>query len=236
MTVMTPERTGKRTPSPRGPVALRLWVLAALFAALTAIGAWLRIPLPTGVPFSFQVVFVLLAGGILGPRAGALSQILYLGAGLLGAPVFTEGGGPGYVMKPTFGYLLAFPLAAFIAGKVSHTDKIRPSGYRRWMVGNVLAIGTILLVGVAYLYFHLRLVAGAPQAWTRVVWIGAVVFLPGDIFKAGLAAVLQQKLAPLVAFHSSFRRRSDWPTTIPRPDSEAGSAYKNREREPTERA
>ena len=104
-------------------VALRRVVAVAAFVLATAVGAKVAIPLPgTPVPFTFQVVFVILAGALLGPRLGATAQIAYVALGVAGAPVFAAGGGLAYLLGPTGGYLLAFPLAAFTVGFVSGRD------------------------------------------------------------------------------------------------------------------
>ena len=80
-------------------------VLTALFVALTAVGAFLKIP-AGAVPFTLQILFTFLAGILLGPGWGALSQLIYVLLGLAGVPLFTGGGGLGYVLQPTFGFLL----------------------------------------------------------------------------------------------------------------------------------
>ena len=96
------------------PIAVTLQVV--LFPRLTAIGAQLEIPHPP-VPFTLQTLFVLLSGAILGPRLGAVSMLVYLGAGVAGLPVFSSFGfGIARLLGPTGGYLLAFPAAAFIVG------------------------------------------------------------------------------------------------------------------------
>ena len=85
------------------------------FAALVALGARLSVPL-WPVPITLQVPFVLLAGALLGARAGAGSMATYLAAGALGLPVFSAGGGPGYFLGPTGGYLVGFVAAAALVG------------------------------------------------------------------------------------------------------------------------
>ena len=80
-------------------------MLVALFAALIAVGAFIRVPVPL-VPFTMQTFFVVLAGMLLGKKLGGASALVYLAIGLIGIPVFTQGGGIGYVLKPSFGYLI----------------------------------------------------------------------------------------------------------------------------------
>lgn len=74
-------------------------VLCAMFAALIAVGAFIRIPIPY-VPFTLQLFFTTLAGLLLGPKLGAASSLVYMITGLIGIPIFTEGGGPGYILSP----------------------------------------------------------------------------------------------------------------------------------------
>lgn len=89
--------------------------LMALFAALTAVGAFITIPVPP-VPFSLQIFFAILAGALLGSRRGAISVGVYVLLGLCGLPVFTKGAGLSYIFQPTFGYLAGFILGAWLCG------------------------------------------------------------------------------------------------------------------------
>ena len=95
-------------------------ILVALFAALTAAGAFIKIPIPY-VPFTLQFLFCALAGILLGAKLGGLSQISYVAMGLIGIPVFTEGGGPAYIFQPTFGYLIGFIMGSYVIGKITET-------------------------------------------------------------------------------------------------------------------
>ncbi len=91
--------------------------LVALFTALTAIGAFISIPLGP-VPITLQSFFVILSGILLGPKLGALSQVLYIFLGLIGIPIFSGfSGGLQHILKPSFGFIIGFVFAAYIAGK-----------------------------------------------------------------------------------------------------------------------
>src|SRR5215216_5325541 len=95
---------------------------AALMAAVTAVAAQITIPLPfSPVPFTLQVLAVILSGLLLGPRHGALAQAIYILVGAVGAPVFAGfSGGLGVILGPTGGYIVSYPIAAALAGLAAH--------------------------------------------------------------------------------------------------------------------
>ena len=97
---------------------LREMVLCGLFIALVAVGALIRIPVGSDV-YTLQFMFTLLAGLLLGGRLGALAVGTYVLMGLVGIPVFASGGGPSYVLQPTFGYLVGFTVQAWVCGKMA---------------------------------------------------------------------------------------------------------------------
>ena len=99
-------------------LSLREMILCAMFVALVAAGAFIRIPVGTDV-YTLQFLFTLLAGLLLGARLGATAVATYVLLGLVGVPVFASGGGPGYVLQPTFGYLIGFVLQAWYCGAAS---------------------------------------------------------------------------------------------------------------------
>ena len=166
----------------------------ALFAALTSVGGYLRIPVPP-VPFTLQTLFVYLSADILGSRRGAQSQLIFLTLGLMGVPVFTSGGGPGYVLQPTFGYLLGFPVAAWIIGQVldSHHQTTR---WHVFFTANAVGFLIIFTAGVAYLYINMNFIVHKSISWTIAFWSGLVIFLPGEVLKMAIAAVLARKIRP----------------------------------------
>ena len=125
-------------------VNVRNLSLMALFAALTAVGAFITIPVPP-VPFSLQIFFAILAGALLGSRQGAMSIVIYLLLGLCGLPVFTKGAGLSYLLQPTFGYLLGFVPAAWLCGKIIEVRK--SSSFRTMLVACFSAAGVDFAVG-----------------------------------------------------------------------------------------
>ena len=123
--------------------------LCALFVALIAMGAFLRVPVPL-VPFTLQYLFTALAGLLLGAKKGCAAVCAYILLGLLGFPVFAQGGGIGYIFEPSFGYLIGFALGAYATGKVAgHTA--RPS-FARLLAANLCGLAIVYLAGLAYCY------------------------------------------------------------------------------------
>ena len=105
-------------------------VLTAMFTALITAGAYIRIPVPV-CPFTLQFLFTTLAGIILGKNRGAAAAAMYVILGLAGLPVFAGGGGIGYVLQPTFGYLIGFIAGSYITGAVrsEQREKARRGPY-----------------------------------------------------------------------------------------------------------
>ncbi|MDZ7374645.1 MAG: biotin transporter BioY [candidate division KSB1 bacterium] len=174
-------------------------VAAALLAALTAVGAQLAIPLPL-VPVTLQTLFVYLAGLVLRPSYALLSEAVYLAVGLLGFPVFAGGrSGLSVALSPTFGYLLAFPLAAWI---IARTGGQALGSLARIVRACVVGALSILALGVVYLWISTRYILGAPLGIRQAVWAGAVIFLPGETLKVACAVILARRLWPLVETRS----------------------------------
>ena len=166
-------------------------IMVSLFAALTAVGAFIKIPIPY-VPLTLQTLMVMLAGLILGSRLGALSQLLYLTIGLIGLPIFAQGGGPGYVLQPSFGFLVGFIAGAYVIGKV--VERERSLSFPRTLAALLLGQAAIYLFGISYLYFNLNYIINKPISLFTALKIGFLVFIPGDILKTLLAASI---MAPI---------------------------------------
>jgi biotin transport system substrate-specific component len=152
------------------------------FAAAVAAASQIAVPLPwTPVPVTLQPMLVILAGMWLGPLAGAASMVLYLAAGAMGLPVFTPVGAPGIArfFGPTGGYLLAYPLAAYVAGTLSRRASTLTG---RWLAA-LAGVAVIFAGGLA----QLSLFYGSV---TRAVALGVTPFAALDVVKAWIAAAI----------------------------------------------
>lgn len=168
-------------------------ILVAMFAALTAIGAFIKVPIPY-VPFTLQYLFCALAGVILGSKLGALSQIVYVVIGLAGVPIFTEGGGFNYIFKPTFGYLIGFIIAAYVIGKIR--ENINELTFIKAIFMLLSGLFFIYLFGVVYLYISYNLYLGKNISFYFAFFYGFVVCIAGDLVLTILTAYVSTKIIP----------------------------------------
>jgi len=162
---------------------------SAVFAVLTAIGAWISIPVPfTPVPFTFQVFFVVLSGAVLGAMRGTLAQVIYLLLGLIGFPVFAGGeSGPSVLLGPTGGYLVGFVFAAYVSGKIAQRDSQHPPSLKHMTIATLIGLIPIYTLGDIGLWIWLR------TTFSLLLMVGVIPFLPGDIIKAFAAAFVASR-------------------------------------------
>ncbi|MBE6990867.1 MAG: biotin transporter BioY [Ruminococcaceae bacterium] len=178
----------------------RALIYTALFAALTAVGAFLRIPVGP-VPITLQFLFTAMAGILLGQRYGALSQLVYVALGLVGLPIFTQGGGPGYVFQPSFGFLLGLIPCAWVIGALARRRSDAP-----WLALSCAAgLAVLYLVGVPYMALILNVYLDKGLDLTAVLKIGMLPFLPGDALKITAAAVVCPVLRRRLCNFDEFR-------------------------------
>jgi len=181
-----------RDPSPALRIGER--VGACVFVTvLTAIAAQVSIPLPfTPVPFTFQPMVVLVGAAVLGARLGMMSQVLYLALGIAGLPMFAASPalpqGAARLLGPTGGYLMAYPFAAFVAGRLAE----------RGLDRRYLTCFLAMLCGLAVVFtgglFWLMLVARPAGGFAGAVRIGFTPFIVADLVKLQVAAAVMPSL------------------------------------------
>ena len=154
-------------------------------AALTAAGAFIRIPIGISV-ITLQFLFTAMAGVLLGPGGGALSQGVYVALGLVGLPIFTAGGGFGYVLQPSFGFLLGLIPAAAVIGGLSR----RSSSPVRLALACGAGLAVLYAVGVPYMALILNGYLGKGISAPALLWSGMLIYLPGDAAKIAVTALL----------------------------------------------
>jgi biotin transport system substrate-specific component len=165
---------------------VRKMVYAALFASMTAVGAYISIPVGM-VPVTLQTLFVILAGAVLGARWGMLSMFIYVLLGIVGLPVFSGGSsGLGVLAGPTGGYIIGFILAALVIGYLFENFQNR----------SIAGMVAIFLVGMIAIYvpgyFQLMYVAslGVQESFA----LGVAPFIPGAAIKIAAATIIYRYL------------------------------------------
>ena len=176
------------------PRAQRI-ALVALFAALmAAFGMIPKIDLPLGVPITAQTMGVMLAGCMLGASMGAQSMLLFLAAVALGLPLLSGGrGGMGVFFLPSAGYLISWPFAALVCGLVMRAMTSATSSPKRLAAAAFVAsvAGGVVVI---HAFGVLGLVLLAKLSFSQAA-IGTLVFVPGDLIKCALVAVIVHTVA-----------------------------------------
>jgi len=174
----------------------RNMILVGVFAALTAVGAFIKIPAPF-IPFTLQFFFCAFAGLLLGSKLGMLSQILYVSIGLAGIPIFTQGGGLSYIFQPSFGYLLGLIPAAYIIGIIA--EKCKRITYVNLSVAVLAGLVVLYFIGVPYLYIIYKFYLNNPKSINWAVQVGFLTFIGGDLVKTLIVVLLAKRIIPLLS-------------------------------------
>lgn len=163
----------------------------ALFAALIAVlGLVPKIDLAAGVPITAQSLGVMLCGTVLGSKRGALAVLLFLALTAIGLPLLAGGrGGLGVFASPTVGFLIGFPIAAFVAGLIVErtTAPVGTAAFIGAVAGGIVILHMQGIIGMSLILGKTFLEAAALD----------VAYLPGDAIKAGLAALITHSIAQM---------------------------------------
>ncbi len=174
--------------------------MCALFTVLIAVGAFIKIPL--SLPITMQLFFVVLSGLLLGSKRGAVSCAAYMALGLIGLPVFTQGGGFSYIFQPSFGYIIGFVFASFFTGLITerkNEHKKTPS-LKTMLLASFVGLLTAYSVGMVYYYiicnFVLDIRLGIGILFVRCFLLTA----PSDAALSVAAVFLSRKLKRFMPF------------------------------------
>ena len=160
----------------------------ALFSALTAIGAFIHVPLPFSlVPITLQTLFTYMAGALLGGYLGALSQLIYVLIGVAGLPIFAGGNASlSVLVGPTGGYLVGFIAGSFVIGKMTEAKK---NNSLLWLL-------TCMIVGTTIIYALgvIQLMNWMKIDLDKAVIVGVAPFVAGDVLKMSMAAYAAHRI------------------------------------------
>lgn len=180
-------------------------VLISLMVAVIVVSARLSLALGP-IPITMQTLAVILTGLLLGPRIGWLVPTLYLSMGLIGFPVFTGGGGIGYLIKPTFGFLLGFIPATYLAGYLYHRKWFKLD-YINVVIASFTGILVIYLFGFGYIPLA-GIFFGSELAVLAAILPSLPFMIIGDCLKIiGLAMVVPLLTYELEKARQPFKNR-----------------------------
>lgn len=169
-------------------------ILISMFAALTAIGAFIKFQIGV-VPFTLQFFFLAFAGVFLGAKKGLYSQLLYVGMGLVGLPIFTNGGGPTYIFQPTFGFLLGYIVCAYVIGFI--TERMGKLTVLKVFLAVAAGLIPVYVIGVPYLYMIVKLYLGSAEyTFMSAVKGGFLPFIGPDLVKSFVIASVAVAIVP----------------------------------------
>lgn len=180
--------------------------LMAMFIVLIIVGTFTRIPLPL-CPINLQPFFVILSGLLLGGKKGAASVGGFVLLGLIGLPVFTNGGGIGYVLQPTFGYMLGYCIGAFLAGCISSTGNL---SVLRFTVAGLCGLVVVYAVGVAYFWCISRYYLKSDLGIKAMLVSCFLIPFPKDVVSCVLAAFLGKRLLPIINLNQGGYKNDEY--------------------------
>lgn len=186
-------------------LSTRDMALVSLFALLTGVGAMIRIPIPISpMPMTLQTAMVFLAGALLGSRRGSIAMAMYMAIGLIGLPVFTQGGGFHNIISPSFGFVIGFIPAAWIIGRVCESGR-RPGSdspgallfarASRQTAACLFGYAAYNAIGVLWLHANINLLTGKTVTLYQSFLVGMVPFILPDMLKLVAAVALVSVVA-----------------------------------------
>lgn len=170
--------------------------LSALFCTLICIGSFIRVPMPNLMPMTLQTFFVLLTGLLLPLKASTLATVSYMALGLVGLPIFSGGGGLGYILMPNFGFIIGFVISSVIISVV--TQKLKNRQLWQYIVISLLGVVAIYIIGI--LYFALITKVYNNNDYSAIWFIQTIFlpFIPKEIICIVLSSLSAYKIRPYI--------------------------------------
>ena len=170
--------------------------LSALFCTLICVGSFTRIPIPNMMPMTLQTFFVLLTALVLPLKASTLATVTYMALGLIGLPIFSGGGGLGYVLMPNFGFIIGFLIATVIISVL--TQKLKNRKLWQYIIISLLGIAVIYIIGILYFAFITNVYNKGDNSAIWFIQTVFLPFLPKEIICMILASISAYKIRPYI--------------------------------------
>ncbi|MDF2685662.1 MAG: BioY protein [Clostridia bacterium] len=174
--------------------SIKTITFCALFSALIAIGAFIKIPGPL-VPFTLQFLFCNLCGMLLGSKKGIIAVLVYIFLGLIGFPIFTQGGGFSYIFQPTFGYIIGFALGVFVIGFI--TERLKTITIPSLFLASLAGLSAVYIIGLPYYYIITNYYLNSGINIDKLLIYCFLLFLPTDLFVCFISTFLGKRLVPI---------------------------------------
>ena len=170
--------------------------LSALFCTLICIGSFLRVPMPNLMPMTLQTFFVLLTGLLLPLKASTLATVSYMALGLIGLPIFSGGGGLGYILMPNFGFIIGFVIATVIM--CITIEKLKYRKLWQYLIVSLLGVAIIYIIGILYFAFITNVYNNNDYSAIWFIQTIFLPFLPKEIVCIVLASLSAYKIRPYI--------------------------------------
>ena len=170
--------------------------LSALFCTLICVGSFIRIPIPNMMPMTLQTFFVLLTALVLPLKASTLATVTYMALGLIGLPIFSGGGGLGYVLMPNFGFIIGFLISTIIINVI--TEKLKNRKLWQYIVISLLGIIVIYIIGIFYFAFIINVYNNNDYSAIWFIQTIFLPFLPKEIICIILSSLSAYKIRPYI--------------------------------------
>ena len=170
--------------------------LSALFCTLICVGSFIRIPIPNMMPITLQTFFVLITGLVLPVKASALATVTYMALGLVGLPIFSGGGGFGYVLMPNFGFIIGFVVASVIMSAVA--EKLKKRAFWQYFTISLLGVSIVYIIGIFYFAFITNVYNKSDYSAIWFIQTVFLPFLPKELICIILASLTANKIRPYI--------------------------------------
>lgn len=170
--------------------------LSALFCTLIIIGSFIRIPMPNMMPVTLQTFFVLFTALTLSVKASTLAITTYITLGLIGLPIFSGGGGLGYVLMPNFGFIIGFLFVTVIMSVI--TQRLKYRKLWQYIIISAFGMAVIYIIGILYFAFITNVYNKSDYSAIWFIQTVFLPFLPKEIICIVLASISAYKIRPYI--------------------------------------